>query len=167
MAWTSKVANVIKGKVTSMAMNAIGGKLASSFANAGQTKKIAAKLLGKSPLEIGNDNPTAHIKENPYSFHSEEGVYNSRFEVLYKVNTNDYSLNNDVVVYTSNNQLEINAFEKGGFSPENNLVNAEIPEKKTNFTNSQESLEGSPEYVNDAHKYRFCHNCIKLDIPSE
>jgi endonuclease I len=51
------------------------------------------------------------IKENPYSFHSEEGVYNSRFEVLYKVNTNDYSLNNDVVVYTSNNQLEINAFE--------------------------------------------------------
>ena len=31
---------------------------------------------------------------------------------------------------------EINAFEKGGFSPENNLVNTEIPEKKTNFTNS-------------------------------
>ena len=68
MAWTSKVANVIKGKVTSMAMNAIGNKLMSSFANSGQTSKIAAKLLNKSPLEIGNDNPTAHIKENPYSY---------------------------------------------------------------------------------------------------
>ena len=70
MAWTSKVANVIKGKVTSMAMNAIGGKLASSFASGGQTSKIAAKLLSKSPLEIGNDSPTAHIKENPYSYGS-------------------------------------------------------------------------------------------------
>ena len=68
MAWTSKVANVIKGKVASMAMNAIGNKIMSSFANSGQTSKIAAKLLNKSPLEIGNDNPTAHIKENPYSY---------------------------------------------------------------------------------------------------
>ena len=70
MAWTSKVANVIKGKVTSMAMNAIGGKLASSFASGAQTSKIAAKLLSKSPLEIGNDSPTAHLKENPYSYGS-------------------------------------------------------------------------------------------------
>ena len=70
MAWTSKVANVIKGKVTSMAMNAIGNKIASSFASGAQTSKIAAKLLNKSPLEIGNDNPTAHIKENPYSYGS-------------------------------------------------------------------------------------------------
>ena len=68
MAWTSKVANVIKGKVASMALNAIGNKLASNFANSGQTSRIAAKLLNKSPLEIGNDNPTAHIKENPYSY---------------------------------------------------------------------------------------------------
>ena len=68
MAWTSKVANVIKGKVASMAMNAIGNKLMSSFANSGQTSKIAAKLLNKSPLEIGNESPTAHIKENPYSY---------------------------------------------------------------------------------------------------
>jgi len=49
MAWTSKVANVIKGKVASMALNAIGNKLASNFANSGQTSKIAAKLLNKSP----------------------------------------------------------------------------------------------------------------------
>ena len=68
MAWTSKVANVIKGKIASMAINAVGNKIMSSFANSGQTSKIAAKLLNKSPLEIGNDNPTAHIKENPYSY---------------------------------------------------------------------------------------------------
>ena len=37
MAWTSKVANVIKGKVTAMALNAIGNKLMSNFANYGQT----------------------------------------------------------------------------------------------------------------------------------
>ena len=68
MAWTSKVANVIKGKITSMAVNAVGGKLMSNFANASQTSKVAAKLLNKSPLEIGNDSPTAHIKANPYSY---------------------------------------------------------------------------------------------------
>ena len=68
MAWTSKVANVIKGKVASMAMNAIGNKIASNFANSGQTSKIAAKLLNKSPLEIGNENPTAHLQQNPYSY---------------------------------------------------------------------------------------------------
>ena len=44
--------------------------LVEHFANSGQTSKIAAKLLNKSPLEIGNDNPTAHIKENPYSYGS-------------------------------------------------------------------------------------------------
>ena len=68
MAWTNKVANVIKGKVGSMIAGAIGNKIMSSFADQGQTKKIAAKLLSKSPLEIGNNNPTAHIKENPYSY---------------------------------------------------------------------------------------------------
>ena len=68
MAWTNKVANVIKGKVGNMIAGAIGNKIMSSFADQGQTKKIAAKLLSKSPLEIGNDNPTAHIKENPYSY---------------------------------------------------------------------------------------------------
>ena len=68
MAWTNKVANVIKGKVGSMIAGAIGNKIMSSFADQGQTKKIAAKLLSKSPLEIGNDSPTAHIKQNPYSY---------------------------------------------------------------------------------------------------
>ena len=43
MAWTSKVANIIKGKVASMAVNAIGNKIASNFASSGQTSKVAAK----------------------------------------------------------------------------------------------------------------------------
>ncbi len=55
-------------------------------------------------------------------------------------------------------EQEINDFEKGGFTPENSLENIKIPEKKTNFANSQEFLEGSPEYLNDAHKYRFTYD---------
>ena len=55
-------------KILCLGASFTGTFLASNFANAGQTKKIAAKLLNKSPLEIGNDNPTAHIKENPYSY---------------------------------------------------------------------------------------------------
>ena len=38
------------------------------FANGGQKKKLAAKLLNKSPLEIENIDPTAHMKENPYQY---------------------------------------------------------------------------------------------------
>ena len=68
MGWTSKVANVIKGKIGNAIVGAVGNKIMSSFADQGQTKKIAAKLLNKSPLEIGNNSPTAHMKENPYSY---------------------------------------------------------------------------------------------------
>lgn len=38
------------------------------MANGGQKKKLAAKLLNKSPLEIDNIDPTAHMKENPYQY---------------------------------------------------------------------------------------------------
>jgi len=68
MGWTNKIANVIKGKIGNAVVGAIGNKLMSSFADQGQTKKIAAKLLNKSPLEIGNNSPTAHMAENPYSY---------------------------------------------------------------------------------------------------
>src|SRR5210317_576195 len=68
MAWTSKVANVIKGKIGNAIAGAVGNKIMSSFASQEQTSKIAAKLLSKSPLEIGDSNPTAHLKENPYSY---------------------------------------------------------------------------------------------------
>jgi len=68
MGWTNKIANVIKGRIGNAVAGAIGNKLMSSFADQGQTKKIAAKLLNKSPLEIGNNSATAHMAENPYSY---------------------------------------------------------------------------------------------------
>ena len=68
MSWTSKVANVIKGRIGSAIAGAVGNKLMNSFASQGQTTKVAAKLLGKSPLEIGNNSATAHMLENPYSY---------------------------------------------------------------------------------------------------
>src|SRR5210317_587823 len=70
MAWTSKVANVIKGKIGSAVAGAVSNKIgqALNFANQGQNTKVAAKLLGKSPLEIGSVGPTTHMTENPYSY---------------------------------------------------------------------------------------------------
>ena len=68
MAWTSKVKNIIKGKIGNAIAGAVGNKIMNSFASQGQTSKVAAKLLGKSPLEIGNNSPTAHMLENPYSY---------------------------------------------------------------------------------------------------
>lgn len=70
MAWTSKISNVIKGKIQSAVGGAISGAVgqALGFANQGQNTKIAAKLLNKSPLEIGAVGPTTHMTENPYSY---------------------------------------------------------------------------------------------------
>jgi len=70
MAWTSKVSNIIKGKIGNAVAGAVSGKIgqALSFANQGQSTKLAAKLLSKSPLEIGAVGPTSHMTENPYSY---------------------------------------------------------------------------------------------------
>jgi len=70
MAWTSKVSNIIKGKIGNAIAGAVSGKIsqALSFANQGQSTKLAAKLLSKSPLEIGAVGPTSHMAENPYSY---------------------------------------------------------------------------------------------------
>ena len=70
MAWTSKVANVIKGKIGSAVAGAVSNKIgqALNFANQGQNTKVAAKLLSKSPLEIGSVGPTTHMTENPYQY---------------------------------------------------------------------------------------------------
>ena len=68
MGWTSKVANVIKGRIGSAVAGAVGNKIMNSFASQGQTSKFAAKLLNKSPLEIGNNSPKAHMLENPYQY---------------------------------------------------------------------------------------------------
>ena len=55
MAWTNKIANVIKGKIGTMVASSIASKL--SFASQGQTTKVAAKLLNKSPLEQLEQHP--------------------------------------------------------------------------------------------------------------
>ena len=52
---------------------------------------------------------------------------------------------------------EIRDFEQGINSPSSKLE-IDIPEKKSNFISSADSSEGSPEYLNDAHKYRFTYD---------
>ena len=68
MAWTSKVANIIKGQIGAAVGRSIASKL--SFASSGQTSKVAAKLLNKSPLEIGSVGPLSHMEpvNNPYNY---------------------------------------------------------------------------------------------------
>tara|TARA_B000000475_G_scaffold248824_1_gene224051 strand:- start:1060 stop:2208 length:1149 start_codon:yes stop_codon:yes gene_type:complete len=68
MAWTNKVANIIKGKIGTMVASHIASKL--SYASQGQTTKVAAKLLNKSPLEIGTTGPMSHMEpmNNPYNY---------------------------------------------------------------------------------------------------
>ena len=52
---------------------------------------------------------------------------------------------------------EIRDFEQGINSPSSKL-DIDLPEKKSNFISSEDSSEGSPEYLNDAHKYRFTYD---------
>jgi len=68
MAWTSKIKNIVKGKIGNMVSGAIASKL--SFASSSQTTKVAAKLLNKSPLEIGTTGPLSHMESinNPYQY---------------------------------------------------------------------------------------------------
>ena len=70
MAFTSKISNIIKGKVGSAVSGAISGTIgqALSLASQGQSTKLAARLLSKSPLEIGSVGPTSHMVENPYQY---------------------------------------------------------------------------------------------------
>src|SRR6056300_1564548 len=67
MAFTSKISNIIKGTIKNQVSNTIGGLTSNLVGGQSQTKKVAAKLLNKSPLEIDNISPTSHMKENPYS----------------------------------------------------------------------------------------------------
>tara|TARA_B100000287_G_scaffold139707_1_gene131639 strand:- start:1212 stop:2369 length:1158 start_codon:yes stop_codon:yes gene_type:complete len=68
MAFTNKVSNIVKGAIKNQIANSIGSFAHNLVAGNNQTKKVAAKLLNKSPLEIENINPTSHMKENPYSY---------------------------------------------------------------------------------------------------
>jgi len=68
MAWTSKIASLVQGQVTSLMGDQVSSVL--GLANSQQTTKVAAKLLNKSPLEVGAIKPTAHMEENPYQYGS-------------------------------------------------------------------------------------------------
>lgn len=72
MAWTSKVANVLKAKATNFIGGQISnaaGNLISGFASGAKTAKLAAKLASKSPLDI-DQSPTSHLsaQNDPYKY---------------------------------------------------------------------------------------------------
>lgn len=65
-----KVSNIFKSAVTNLVGNSISSAI-SGFASQGQTAKVAAKLLNRSPLEIGNANvppQTGHMALNPFEY---------------------------------------------------------------------------------------------------
>ena len=71
----SKVANLIQknlGNLTGGGLVGIGagiiGALTDKAKNMAQTNAAAAKILNKSPLELNDTSPVAHMKENPYDY---------------------------------------------------------------------------------------------------
>ena len=68
MAFTSKVSNIVKGVAGNMVRNAIGNAVNNFVAGGFQKKKLAAKLINKSPLEIQNIDPKAHMTVNPFEY---------------------------------------------------------------------------------------------------
>ena len=57
-------------------------------------------------------------------------------------------------------ESEIRDFEEGINSPSSKLE-IDMPEKKSNFISSDESSEGAPEFISDAHRYRFTYDPSK------
>ena len=55
---------------------------------------------------------------------------------------------------------EIRDFEQGINSPGSKLE-IDMPKKKSNFISSDESSEGAPEFISDAHRYRFTYDPSK------
>ena len=55
---------------------------------------------------------------------------------------------------------EIRDFEQGMNSPGSKLE-IDMPEKKSSFISSDESSEGAPEFISDAHRYRFTYDPSK------
>jgi hypothetical protein len=71
----SKVANLIQknlGNLTGGGLVGLGGGIIGALTdkakNMAQTNAAAAKILNKSPLEINDTSPVAHMKENPYDY---------------------------------------------------------------------------------------------------
>ena len=70
MAFTNKIRGVISN-ITRNLPGGIGRELqqfANQITGQAQNSKIAAKLLNKSPLEIEDNSPSSHMKENPFDF---------------------------------------------------------------------------------------------------
>ena len=70
-----KLANLIQknlGNLTGGGIVGLGGGIFGSIMdkakNMAQTNAAAAKILNKSPLEINDNSPVAHMKENPFNY---------------------------------------------------------------------------------------------------
>ena len=68
MAFTSKVSNIIKGAVGNLVGQSIAGAVNNFVAGNAQKINLAAKLINKSPLEIQNIDPKAHMTVNPFEY---------------------------------------------------------------------------------------------------
>lgn len=73
----NKVSSIVQnnmGNLTGGGIAGIAGGLAASVFNSAknsiQTNAAAAKILNKSPLEIPDESPVAHMKQNPYEYGS-------------------------------------------------------------------------------------------------
>lgn len=71
----NKVANIVQKNLGNLTGGGIGGlagglvgSLMDKAKNSIQTNAAAAKILNKSPLELNDTSPTAHMKSNPYSY---------------------------------------------------------------------------------------------------
>ena len=71
----SKVANIVQKNLSNIqgvggGLAGLAGGLAGSLfdkaKNSIQTNAAAAKILNKSPLELGDAKPNAHMQQNPY-----------------------------------------------------------------------------------------------------
>ena len=70
-----KVANIVQnnlGNLTGGGLVGIAGGVVGAILDKGknsvQTNAAAAKILNKSPLELNDTSPTAHMKQNPYEY---------------------------------------------------------------------------------------------------
>ena len=70
-----KVANIVQnnlGNLTGGGLVGIAGGIVGALMDKGknsvQTNAAAAKILNKSPLELSDTSPTAHMKQNPYEY---------------------------------------------------------------------------------------------------
>jgi hypothetical protein len=73
----SKVANIVQKNLSNLQATGaglaglaggLGGSLFDKAKNSIQTNAAAAKILNKSPLELGDTSPMSHMKQNPYEY---------------------------------------------------------------------------------------------------